>query len=333
MPKNLKIIISLAFLLVVIGSTYLFYISNKAEKLGFDGFSQMFEIQKQGYETYADYQNRYIAGGFDSLEEMKKFNSIGIYQKSTFEESGFTFDEYKIFNKFKYGRLYNYNIETKEDFARVTGFDDILKWEFFINNDPYEMTNDELEKLDLENLIILYESTLSSNISISQFNEAIVNSFVCSKDGKKIEFFILNSSLKDKHITTTYYSNGIFQKGRESSILFNETDFEEQFIYDGRNLNTTSTFYEKSDSYWFLGVKPVNSNLFYPMESDYYVSREGDGFAFDLNRALRNSNMLYYDGTCEKTNNQGERFQELWLDFKNRMVNEAISMTPVNQLF
>jgi hypothetical protein len=42
--------------------------------------------------------------------------------------------------------------------------------------------------------------------------------------------------------------------------------------------------------------------------------------------------MLRYDGTCEKTNNQGERFQELWLDFKNSMVNEAISMTPDNQL-
>ena len=42
--------------------------------------------------------------------------------------------------------------------------------------------------------------------------------------------------------------------------------------------------------------------------------------------------MIYYNGTCEKTNNQGERFQELWLDFKNSMVNEAISMIPDNQL-
>lgn len=465
MPKNLKIIISLAFLLVVIGSSYLFYISDKAKKLGFKGYSQMFEIQKQGYETFSDFQNRYIAGGFDSLEEMKEYNSIGIYKKSDLEKSGFTFDEYAVYDKYYW--LRNKGIKTKDDFIKVTGFEDALKLKFFYSNffisskqqllealsfkpidwvkdcdfkweqkgcddktilwigkkhpeyknwviflnhdgttsglkkgseyavmqmrygifpedkeygvfmstsmedvfwgadkfsvldsyysndleeilgyfegfeeisiksqintlDPYEMAKFELEKLDKSDLIKLYETTLTTNISVSQFNEAIVNSFVCRKDGKKIEFFILNSNLEDKHLATAY-SDGIF-KSNEGSIIFTETEFNDQFIFDGRKLNETFIFNENADSYEFLGVQPINSNFLYPMKADYYVSREGKGYAFDVGDALRNNNMLRYDGTCEKTNNQGERFLELWLDFKNSMVNEAISMTPDNQL-
>ena len=120
MSKNLKIIISLAFLLVVIGSSYLFYISDKAKKLGFEGYSQMFEIQKQGYETFSDYQNRYIAGGFDSLEEMKEYNSIGIYKKSDLEKSGFTFDEYAVYDKYYW--LRKKGIKTKDDFIKDRDF-------------------------------------------------------------------------------------------------------------------------------------------------------------------------------------------------------------------
>ena len=223
-----------------------------------------------------------------------------------------------------------YSNDLEEILGYFEGFEEISIKSQINTLDPYEMAKFELEKLDKSDLIKLYETTLTTNISVSQFNEAIVNSFVCRKDGKKIEFFILNSNLEDKHLATAY-SDGIF-KSNEGSIIFTETEFNDQFIFDGRKLNETFIFNENADSYEFLGVQPINSNFLYPMKADYYVSREGKGYAFDVGDALRNNNMLRYDGTCEKTNNQGERFLELWLDFKNSMVNEAISMTPDNQL-
>lgn len=326
MSKNLTIIIFLAVVLIL-GASFFGYSTHKAKKLGFSGYFQMSEIQKQGYETYSDYQNRYIAGGFDSLEEMQEFNAIGIYKKSDLEKSGFNFEEYSTYNKYKYGQLDG--VKTKEDFTLVTGYEDILKWDFVNNNDPYEMSNDELEKLDKNDLISLYESTLYSDISSAQFNDAIIKSFLCKDQrGDQIEFFVFNSNLEDKHILTAE-SSGIFRKSMYESILFTKTTFDDPFIYDGGILYKSSGVSENfPEYYWFNGVQPMNTEWTYQPKADYYISREGEGIARDLFR----SSTIYFYGTCEKTSNQGERFKQIWLEFKKNMVNEAISWKPINQL-
>jgi hypothetical protein len=325
MDKNLKIIIFLAVVLIL-GASFFGYSTHKAKKLGFSGYSQMSEIQKQGYETYSDYQNRYITGGFDSLEEMQEFNAIGIYKKSDLEKSGFNFEEYSTFYKYKYGQLNG--VKTKDDFTLATGYEDIFKWVFVNNNDPYEMSNDELEKLDKNKLISLYESTLYSGISSTQFNDAIIKSFLCKDGEDQIEFFVFKSNFKDKHILTAE-SSGIFKKSMNESILFTTTTFDDPFIYDGDKLYLSSGVSENfPEYYWFRGVQPMNTEWTYQPKADYFISREGEGIARDLFK----SSTIYFNGTCEKTSNQGERFKQIWLQFKKNMVNEAISWKPINQL-